>query len=138
VGRTTAGVLQWTDPVFKEKVKYTYSLKAFDAAGNLSLLSAFKAVTVSQAPAAPVLSVAMSAGNPRLTWPAATDNVGVVGYLTYRSTNGGPMTEVGHTKTLEWIDYQTIAGNTYTYEVCAYDAVNLVGAASARVTIVTQ
>ena len=58
VGRTTGGVRQWVDPVFQEKVKYTYSVKAFDAAGNLSVLSALRSVTPSQAPSVPALSVA--------------------------------------------------------------------------------
>ena len=50
---------QWVDPAFQEKVKYTYSMKAFDAAGNLSALTALKSVTASQAPT--VLTIAIDA-----------------------------------------------------------------------------
>ncbi len=46
-------------------------------------------MTPSQAPSTPSLSVALSNGDPLLTWTASTDNVGVAGYIIYRSTNGG-------------------------------------------------
>ena len=69
-------------------------MKAYDAAGNLSPLSALRSVTPSQAPSTPSLSVALSNGDPRLTWTPSTDNVGVAGYIVYRSTNGGNGTEI--------------------------------------------
>jgi len=60
VARTPASVRQWVDPAFQANVRYTYSMKAFDAAGNLSPLTAFQSVTVSQAPP-PVLTIAIDA-----------------------------------------------------------------------------
>ena len=59
VARTPASARQWVDPAFQQNVRYTYSMKAFDAAGNLSLLTAFQSVTVSPAP--PVLTIAIDA-----------------------------------------------------------------------------
>ena len=138
VGRTTAAVRQWVDPSFQEKVKYTYSVKAFDAAGNLSALSAFRATTPSQAPTAPSLSVALSNGDPRLTWSGATDNVGVTGYIVYRSTTGGNGSEIARTSSLTWTDASAVARRTYTYNVRAYDAAGNVSSRSSRVTIVAQ
>jgi len=138
VGRTTAGVRQWVDAAFQEKVKYTYSVKAFDAAGNLSPLSAFKSVTASQAPTPVVLSVALSSRKPRLTWTAATDNVAVAGYIIRRSTSGGSGSEIARTSSREWRDTSAVAGKNYTYNVLAYDAAGNVSARSALVTIRSQ
>jgi YVTN family beta-propeller protein len=138
VGRTSAGVRQWADSSFQEKVKYTYSVKAFDAAGNLSALSAFRATSASQAPTPPSLSVVLSNGDPRLTWSAATDNVGVVGYIVYRSTTGGTGSEIARTSALTWTDASAVARRIYTYNVRAYDAAGNLSARSARVTIVAQ
>jgi hypothetical protein len=86
VGRTSAAVRQWDRSELPGKVKYTYSLKAFDSAGNLSALSALRAVTASQAPSPPSLTLGLSSGKPQLNWTASTDNVGVTGYIVYRST----------------------------------------------------
>jgi large repetitive protein len=138
VGRTTAGVRQWADPAFEEEVKYTYSVKAFDAAGNLSLLSAFKATSASEAPTPPSPSGALSNGDPRLTWSASTDNVGVAGYIVYRSTTGGTGSEIARTSSLTWTDTSAVAGRTYSYTLRAYDAVGNLSSRSIRVTIVAQ
>jgi chitodextrinase len=138
VARTTAAVRSWTDTSFVEKVKYTYSVKAYDAAGNLSLLSAFRSVTPSQAPSTPSLSVVLSSGKPRLTWSASTDNVGVAGYIVYRSITGGTGSEIARTSLLTWTDTSAVAKKTYTYNARAYDAAGNLSSRSTRVTIVSQ
>ena len=112
-------------------------MKAFDAAGNLSALSAPSGPPPqSQAPTPPSISVALSIGNPRLTWSGATDNVGVVGYIVYRSTSGGTGSEIARTSSLTWTDASAVARRTYTYNVRAYDAAGNVSSRSSRVTIV--
>ena len=130
---------QWTDPSFQEKVKYTYSVKAFDAAGNLSALSRLQVHhRRHRRRPTPSLSVALSNGDPRLTWSAATDNVGVTGYIVYRSTSGGTGSEIARTSSLTWTDTSAVARRTYTYNVRAYDAAGNVSSRSSRVTIVAQ
>jgi hypothetical protein len=133
VGRTPASVRQWVDPSFQEKVKYTYSVKAFDAAGNLSLLSVFKSVTASQAPSVPAMTLALSAGKPRLTWTPASDNVAVVGYIVRRSGS-----ELARTTSREWRDATAVAGRTYQYNVRAYDAAGNLGGKSVTYSIRSQ
>jgi YVTN family beta-propeller protein len=134
VARTAASVRQWIDPAFQEKVQYTYSMKAFDAAGNLSALTALKSVTASQAPTPPVLSSGgLSGGKPKLLWTASTDNVGVAGYIIRRNS-----VEVARTTALQWVDTAAVAGKSYSYNVRAYDAAGNVGARSAVVTIKSQ
>ena len=140
VARTTAAVRTWTDNVFTENVRYTYSVKAFDAAGNQSPLSALRSVTPSQAPTAPTASIALASGDPRLTWTASTDNVGVVGYIIYRSTNGGNGSEVARTGAAvrTWTDTTGRAGRRYYYNVRAYDAAGNLSSRSALVSIVAR
>ena len=124
VARTPASVLTWTDDSFQEKVRYTYSVKAYDAAGNLSSLSSLRTVTPSQVPSTPTLSIALASGDPWLTWTASSDNVGVAGYIVSRSTNGGTGSEIGRTTAgvRTWTDHAVGAGTRYYYNVRAYDA----------------
>jgi hypothetical protein len=138
IARTTAGVRTWTDNAFQEKVRHTYSVKAYDAAGNLSTLSALRSVTPSQAPSTPSLSVALSNGDPRLTWTASTDNVGVAGYIIYRSTNGGNGSEIARVSTLTYTNTTATAGRRYYYNVRAYDAAGNMSSRSSIVSIVAQ
>ena len=138
VARTTGGVRTWTDNSFQEKVRYTYSVKAYDAAGNQSTLSALRSVTPSQAPSTPSLSVALSNGDPRLTWTASSDNVGVAGYIIYRSTNGGNGSEIARVSTLNYTNTTATAGRRYYYNVRAYDAAGNMSSRSSIVSIVAQ
>ena len=138
VARTTAAVRTWTDNAFQEKVRHTYSVKAYDAAGNQSTLSALRSVTPSQAPSTPSLSVALSNGDPRLTWTASTDNVGVAGYIIYRSTNGGNGSEIARVSALNYTNTTATAGRRYYYNVRAYDAAGNMSSRSSIVSIVAQ
>ena len=69
-------------------------------------------------------------GNPRLTWTASTDNVGVAGYRIHRSTNGtfGPVDCDDHVDDLDGHDRRQEAIR-YTYAIVAFDAA---GNSSAR------
>ena len=114
-------------------------VKAYDAAGNLSALTALRSVTPSEAPTPPSLSVALSNGKPRLTWTASTDNVGVAGYIVYRSTSGGNGSEIARDQRADsGLTASAVARETYSYNVRAYDAAGNLSARSTRVTIVAQ
>jgi hypothetical protein len=52
-----------------------------------------------------------------LTWPAATDNVGVSGYRVYR---GGSFKAT--VTSPQWVDTAVTAGASYSYTVAAFDA----------------
>lgn len=138
VARTSASVRAWTDTSFKENVRHTYSVKAYDAAGNLSPLTTLRSVTPSQAPSTPSPSITLSNNNPRLSWSAATDNVGVTGYIIYRSTSNSSGSEVARTTSLNWTDTSARAGRRYYYNVRAYDAAGNVGGRSSIVSIVDR
>jgi chitinase len=82
--------------------------------------------------------VTLSNGDPRLAWSAATDNVGVAGYIIHRSTNGGTGAEVVRTAALTWTDSSARAGTRYYYNVRAYDAAGNQSSRSSIVSIRAQ
>ncbi|HXS80946.1 MAG TPA: putative Ig domain-containing protein, partial [Gammaproteobacteria bacterium] len=68
------------------------------------------------------LNATLVSGKPRLTWNAATDNVGVTGYIIYRSTSKSSQdTEIGRSTTTTFTDASATRGN-WSYSVRAYDA----------------
>ena len=77
-----------------------------------------------QAPIGPssLSATATSSSSVQLSWPAATDNVGVAGYRVFR--NGSQVTE---TTALSYLDTGRSPSTTYAYEVRAYDAAGNVG-----------
>ncbi|MEZ7129487.1 LamG-like jellyroll fold domain-containing protein [Nonomuraea sp. AD125B] len=96
-----------------------------------------------QAPTAPGgLTAAGGPGSAQLSWSAATDNVGVTGYLVHRSATPGftpsGANQVGSADGTSFTDSGLAAG-TYYYRVRAFDGANNVGPASAEVSAtVTQ
>jgi chitodextrinase len=87
-------------------------------------------------PGQPTASNVTSSGL-TLTWPPATDNVGVTGYDVLRSSGGGAATVVGTTSGTSF-NVTGLAGNTtYTFTVRARDAAGNVSAASPGRTVTT-
>jgi chitodextrinase len=101
---------------------YSYTVSAYDAAGNNSAQST--AVSVSTLPDTTAPSVpanlsaqAVSPTQVTVSWNASTDNVGVAGYKIYR--DGAYLTTA--TGTL-YQDLGLTAGATYSYTVSSLDA----------------
>ncbi len=78
----------------------------------------------------------MPNGKPSLSWSPSTDNIGVAGYIVYRSTDGTLGTEVGRSLAGPWVDTSAAPGSTYTYALGAYDVAGNVSAASSPNSIV--
>ena len=119
--------LTYSDTGLVMGTTYTYSIVAVDASGNLSPA---KTVTVALAdttpPTAPASFTAAiaSASQVNLTWTAATDNVGVTGYVLSR---GG--VQLKQLTGLTYSDTGLAAGTSYTYSISAIDAAGNVGPA---------
>ncbi|MFQ5964326.1 MAG: fibronectin type III domain-containing protein, partial [Candidatus Scalinduaceae bacterium] len=103
---------------------YTYTVSAYDAAGNESGQSTdVSATTLSSVdttpPSIPTSPVATPVSTTQidLSWNASTDNVGVTGYRIYR--NGS---QVGDVSSTTYQDTGLSPSTTYTYTVSAYDA----------------
>ena len=85
-----------------------------------------------QAPTAPasLSATPTSSSSVQLTWPAATDNIGVTGYRVYRGS-----TQIAQPTSLSYLDTGLAPQTTYAYQVRAYDAAgNLGPPASASAT----
>ena len=144
----TTPLSTYTDLPLASGTQYSYTIKAVDAAGNVSAATAALAVTTgagsgdSTAPSVPTgLTVQTQAGTSvALGWTASTDAVGVAGYQVFRNgTKVGTTsaTVIGNasvpTPTL-FTDTGLTPGTSYTYTVKAFDAAGNVSGASAAVT----
>lgn len=122
---------------------YTFTVKAKDAAGNLSAASNTVTAKTSgttpppdtTAPTVPanLSSTAQTTSSISLSWTASTDNVGVTGYEVY---NGGALAAsvTGTTATISGL----AANTTYTFTVKAKDAAGNLSAASSALSVKTK
>ncbi len=103
-------------------ITYSYTVAAFDAAGNNSPQSAADSATTLDtiAPSVPtnLNATAVSGSQIDLTWTASNDNVGVTGYTIFR--NGSPI--VPNVTTTTFQDTGLNSSTSYTYTVLAFDA----------------
>ncbi|NUT50327.1 MAG: endoglucanase [Saccharothrix sp.] len=120
---------------------HSFSVRAKDAAGNVSAASTPITITVSdngdrEAPTVPGgLSVtAVTATGATLTWTASTDNQGVVGYDVLRADGTVAASTTGVSHQLTGLGADT----AYTYSVRARDAAGNASAASTAVTFRTS
>ncbi|WGD37120.1 lytic polysaccharide monooxygenase [Lysinibacter sp. HNR] len=129
VGSSTT--TSYTDKPLQAETKYTYTVVAYDRAGNKSPASAPLTVTTKVAagpdtenPTAPsgVHSMGTTATSVDLMWTPSTDNVGVVGYDVLRATNNQSYNKIGSTEDARYLDKTVRPNTTYNYKVVAKDA----------------
>ena len=131
---------QFTDTGLTEDTEYTYEVRSFDAAGNLSEASneVFARTSVPVDEEAPTIPLNLKMENVTtdtvsLSWKASTDNIGVAGYRVYRDkqlvqeVQGEQFTDTGLTEDTE-----------YTYEVRAFDTAGNQSEASNRINVRTK
>jgi hypothetical protein len=136
----------FNDTALTPSTSYSYRVRARDAANNLSAYSGTataltQAVPDTQpptAPGTPVLTV-ISSTQINLTWPAATDNVGITGYFVERCAGAGcaTFTPVGSPVTASFNDTSVSPSTAYTYRVRATDAASNLGPYSATASATT-
>ncbi|WP_082926972.1 glycosyl hydrolase family 18 protein [Paenibacillus tuaregi] len=125
------------------QTSYTFTVKAADAAGNISAASTPLTVSTkapsadAQAPSAPANLTSSSHTDTTviLQWSASTDNVGVTGYDIYK---GSALTGSVSGSTLTYTATGLTAATAYTFTVKAKDAAGNVSAASNAVTVTTD
>ena len=144
VFRNSTQVASTSSPGFADKTvapgtQYSYTVSAFDAAGNTSAQSSPVVATTPSGtditpPSVPTNLQASSVTSTSLTlaWSASTDNVAVAGYRIFR--NGS---QVGTTTATSYADTGLLASTTYAYTVEAYDSSNNVSAQSQQLTVTT-
>ncbi len=112
---------------------HTYTVDAFDTAGNLGPPSAPLVAVVpdSQPPSAPTgLKATLGTSSVTLSWNASTDNVGVTGYRVLR--NG---VSLGTTTAKSYPDTAVTQGSSYTYQVVALDAAGNASTAAVKTIV---
>lgn len=119
---------------------YSYTIKAKDAAGNLSELSDAISVTTDAEPdtEAPSVPTALTLNNKTETtvsfsWTASTDNVGVIGYDVYQDGN-----QVGTTASTSYEATGLTAGTAYQFAVKAKDSAGNISDASSTLAVTTD
>ena len=130
----------YSDTTVQAGATYTYTVYAYDAAGNTSPPSTTATVTTtadSQPPSVPtgLAATVKSASQIDLTWNPATDNTGVTGYTVYR--NGSPIATTSGPNAAAYSDTSAVAATTYTYTVDAFDSVGNHSPPSAPVSATT-
>jgi chitodextrinase len=133
----------YSDTGLSASTSYSYRVRAADAVPNLSGYSNTASVTTqapgdTQAPSTPtgLIVVASSSVEIDLAWSAATDNVGVTGYLIERCQVAGcsNFSQVGTSTGTTYNDPGRSAATSYSYRVRATDAANNMGGYSNTAT----
>ena len=118
---------------------YAYTVKAKDAAGNVSAASsALNVTTVAPDTTPPSVPTGLAASNVTqttltLSWNASSDNVGVTGYDVLQDG-----TVIGSTASTSYNVTGLTASTTYAFAVKAKDAEGNVSAASSALNVTTQ
>ena len=135
----TSTITSYSNTGLSASTTYTYTVSAYDAAGNASSQSASASATTlnsgdTQSPTVPagLSAQAISSSQINLSWTASTDNVGVTGYRIYR--NGAL---IGTSAITSYSNTGLSASTTYTYAVSAYDAAGNVSSQSAPASATT-
>ncbi len=132
VGSTLGTATGWTDTAPVGETLHRYRVTARDAEGNESELSneVERSLADGTPPGTSQLSGSLSGFTVRLSWTAAQDDTGVVGYDVYR---GGSL--IGTSTGSPYTDSTPPLNQSSSYTVRARDAAGNVGAASNSVTV---
>jgi len=128
----------YSDTGLQPDTLYSYTVSAYDAAGNSSARSSPRATGATlpdtQSPSIPggVQASAQTPTTARVTWAASTDDVGVTGYKVYR--DGG---QIATCTATSCTDTGLQPNTTHSYTVSAYDAADNSSAGSAPVQMTT-
>jgi chitodextrinase len=138
---TLGNVTSYQDTSVFAAATFVYTVRALDAAGNVSGLSAAATATTptgadTMPPTTPTAlnANAVSPTLVSLSWSASTDNVAVAGYRVYRN---GVLLAVLAAATSYQDNNGVTPSTTYTYNVDAVDAVGNASALSAGASVTT-
>ncbi|WP_281217310.1 lytic polysaccharide monooxygenase [Lysinibacillus capsici] len=136
----------FTDKNLKANTKYTYTVKAIDAAGNVSnesesaLVETMQTVPDTDSPTQPTSlhTMGVTFSSVDLMWSASEDNVAVDHYVIYQGTQVERMTVVGTSKTTSFMDMNLKANTTYMYAVTSVDTAGNESIKSSILTVTTK
>ncbi|SFS63651.1 NPCBM/NEW2 domain-containing protein [Paenibacillus sp. BC26] len=139
-GSTAPGELAFTLTGLSPQTTYSITLRARDAAGNVSEASAALSVTTelpdSQPPTAPagLAAVSVTGTSASLAWTASADNKAVIGYEVYR--NGNLIGSTTGASATSFTASGLIPGTASAFTVKAKDAAGNSSIASNEITAV--
>ncbi|MEC2559155.1 lytic polysaccharide monooxygenase, partial [Bacillus cereus] len=133
------------DKKLQPSTEYSYTVKAIDAAGNVSTESTALTVKTTvetpdtEAPTQPkgLHSMGTTASSVDLMWSPSDDNIGVDHYDIYRETEGS-MKKIATSNTTSYLDKNLLANTTYKYVVKAVDVAGNESVQSDIFTITTK
>jgi len=138
---TLGNVTTYQDVAAIASTTYSYTVRAFDGAGNASWQSLAVTVTTpavldTVAPTSPsaLTATAVSSSQVNLSWTSATDNVAVTGYRIFR--DGALLVTFGTATTFQ--DKGVTVLVTYVYTVRAVDAAGNVSSPSPAASATPQ
>ncbi|WP_434163612.1 lytic polysaccharide monooxygenase [Bacillus thuringiensis] len=133
------------DKKLQPSTEYSYTVKAIDAAGNVSKESTALTVKTTveapdtEAPTQPkgLHSMETTSSSVDLMWSPSDDNIGVDHYDIYRETEGS-MKKIATSNTTSYMDKNLLANTTYKYVVKAVDVTGNESVQSDIFTITTK
>src|SRR5216110_2187518 len=135
----TTGATSFANTGLSPSTTYSYTVAAYDAAGNLSAQSSPASATTPAPPDTTPPSVptgltasAVSSSQINLSWTASSDNVGVSGYRVYRNS-----TQIATTGATSFANMGLSPSTTYSYAVAAFDAAGNLSAQSSPASATT-
>ena len=145
---TTTGATSFNNTGLGAGTSYSYRVRATDAANNTSGVSGVSTATTTapapdtQAPSDPsnLTATAVSGSQINLAWTAATDNVGVTGYLVERCQGAGCATfaQVATVTAASFNNTGLASATSYSFRVRAQDAAGNLGAYCSGASATTQ
>ncbi|MEN9434553.1 MAG: hypothetical protein RLZZ422_2142 [Pseudomonadota bacterium] len=126
----------FVDSTLQSTGKYLYTIKALDAAGNISVASTSLSVTTKDgiSPTIPtgLKAQVLTPTQIALTWDAATDNVGVTHYRILRNN-----LQIATSTQPQYTDTKAVENTQYSYQIRAADAAGNVSAPSIAVQTIS-
>lgn len=119
---STSATTAYMDSSVTQGATYSYTLQAYDAAGNVSAMSSAKSITIPDttaptSPGTPTVKLNSAKTGVVVSWSGSTDNVGVSAYQVWR--NGANLKTVTN---LTFTDTGVKQGSIASYVVYAVDA----------------
>lgn len=131
----------YSDANVSANTSYSYTVIAYDAAGNTASSAAASVKTPdipdTTAPTVPqsLTAQAVSATQINISWAPSTDNIGVTSYKIYRGST--ILTTVSAATATSYGDANLTASTSYTYTVVACDVAGNCSAQSTPATVTT-
>ncbi len=141
----TSSQVNYNDSSLAANTTYSYQLQAFDAAGNLSALSAPTTVTTllvedTTPPSVPanVQGIAVANQQIQLTWSPSTDDFAIGGYEVFRGSSPTSLSPYAVSTNTWFTDSSVTANTTYYYAVESFDPSGNYSAQSNVVTVTSS